>query len=163
MVELTMMKKGRVEPKRWRSGALQNHDANTVTPKNLQREVGKMKKQMTMMRTGQVIDNHTIPMTAEEQRVHQRTGHAKYDPRCAICVQTRGIARHPRQSEAETVNFDFAAITSVECPAVNHTLIVAGGPRGETFARRVPRKGAKMTDVTRFLEVMKARYEAGSQ
>ncbi len=59
------------------------------------------------------------------------------------------------------MNFDFAAITSVGCPGVNHTLVVAGGPRGETFARRIPRKGAKMTDVTRFLEVMKARYGSG--
>ena len=39
-----------------------------------------------------------------------------------------------------------------------HTLIVGGGPRGETFARRVPRKGAKIDDLERCLEVMKSRY-----
>ncbi len=147
MVEFTMLKRDRNEPKSY-----------TVTMRTLQREVGKMKQQMKTMRTGNVIDDYTVPMTEEEQRVHSRTGHAKYDPRCEICVQTRGISRHPWRTEAETVNFDFAEITSVECPGIKPTLIVASGPRGEAFARRIPRKGVKMTDVTKLLDVMKSRY-----
>ncbi len=51
----------------------------------------------------------------------------------------------------------YATVKSTEGNHV-HTHLVGGGPRGETFARRVPRKGAKFGDLERFLEVMKSTY-----
>ena len=140
MVEFQMLQRGRV-----------GSNTNTLTVKALQREVGEMKQQTGTMTTGQVIDDHTAPMTWEGQKIRKRTARAKCDPRCEICAQTRGIARHPRQTEQE--DFDFAMITSTECPVISNTLIVASDTGGETFVRRIPRKGEH---VTRFLEVMKS-------
>ena len=141
---------------------LRKADASVVTMSGLRREVSKVKKEIKNMRTGMPettgIDE-SKPFTAEERRKHEQTSHAVYDPRCEICVQTRGVARHPRRVEEESVNFDYATVKSVNGSQV-HTLLIGGGPRGETFARRVPRKGAKFEDLEIFLEVMKQRYGA---
>ena len=116
-------------------------EANAITIKGLQREVVKVKKEMKMMRMGPVpgIEVEKKEFTDEEQRQHVRTGHALYDTRCELRVQTRGLARHPKKLEAETVNFDYAMVKSISGGEV-HNLLIGGGPRGETFARRVPRK-----------------------
>ncbi len=62
------------------------------------------------------------------------------------------MSRHPKGIDAETMNFDYATVKST---TGDESLLVGGGPRGETFARRVPRNGAKFDDLERFLEVMK--------
>ena len=56
-----------------------------------------------------------------------------------------------------TVSFDYVTVKNVE-GTQTHTLLIGGGPRGETFARRVPRKEAKLDDLEKFLEMMKSRY-----
>ena len=130
----------------------------------LRREVGKVKKELRNMRMGMPAStgiDETRPFTAEERRKHEQLSHVVYDPRCEICVQTRGVARHPRRVEEETVNFDYAQVKSAvdgKDKEQIHMLLSGGGPRGETFARRVPRKGAKFEDLDIFMEVMKQRY-----
>ena len=37
-------------------------------------------------------------------------------------------------------------------------ILVGAGPRGETFARAVHRKGAKFEDLEQFLKVLQTRY-----
>ncbi len=76
--------------------------------KGLQREVAKVKKDMKMMRLGQVpgMEDQKKEFTEEEQRQHIKSNHAVYDARCELRVQTRGLSRHPKQVETESVNFD---------------------------------------------------------
>ena len=38
----------------------------------------------------------------EEERQHIESNHAVYDARCELCVQTRGLSRHPKQVETES-------------------------------------------------------------
>ena len=115
---------------------------------------------MKTMRQGPVpgLEDTMKLFTEEEKTMHLRSNHATYDPRCELCVQTRGLTRHTKRTEAETVNFDYAIVKNIDNQQQVHTLLIGGGPRGETFARRVPRKGAKLEDLEKFLEVVKSRY-----
>ena len=55
------------------------------------------------------------------------------------------------------MNLDYAKVKNVDGTSV-HTLLIGRGPRGETFARSAPRKGARIDDFERFVETMKSRY-----
>jgi hypothetical protein len=129
------------------------NQVNAVTVEGLQREIAKVKTEMRAMSTGLApgIEDEAKCFTEEEQRPHVRSNHVVCDARCELCVQTRGLARHPKQVETESVNFDSATVKNAE-GTQTRTLLIGGGPRGETFARRAPRKGDK------FLEAMKNRY-----
>ncbi len=133
--------------------------ANSVTMRGVQRELGKVKKEMKTMRMGPVpgMADETKLFTEEEQRQHVRSNRAIYNPQCELCVQTRGLARHPKQIETESVDFDYATVKNSEGNQV-HTLLFEEGPRGETFARRAPpRKGAKIDDLEKLLETTRSR------
>ena len=73
-------------------------ETNVVTMKGLQREVAKVKKDTKTMRMGPApgMSDDLKKFTEEEQRQHIRSNHAVYDTRCELCVQTRGLARHPK-------------------------------------------------------------------
>ncbi len=83
------------------------------------------------------MEDKTKPFAEEEMRQHARSSHAVYDPMCELCSQTRSSARHPKQVENEAMIFDYATVKNVEGTSVN------------TFARRAPRKGAKIDDLER--------------
>ena len=110
-------------------------EANAVTTKGLQREIAKVKKDVKTMRMGPLPDtsDEMKSFTEEEQRHHIRSNHAVYDKRCELCVQTRGLSRHPKGVEAETVNFGYATVQSTTTEHV-HTLLV-GGVRGARLLR----------------------------
>ncbi len=108
------------------------------------------------MRPTPGVEDEAKPFTEEEQRQQVRSNRAVCDARCELCMQTRGLARHPRQRESERVKFDYAMVKNAEGSQV-HAPLVGGVSSAETFARRVPRKGAKIEDLDKFLEMMKSR------
>ena len=123
-----------------------------VTTSILKRDLKKLTDEVRSMRKQALMpEAQKGEMGDEAMRLHLRSGHAKYDPRCEGCVQTRAVVRHGATSGPKTVNFDYM----MEGSAV---VLVGAGPEGEAFARVVPRKGAKMQDVVAFLQQIKARH-----
>ena len=102
-------------------------------------------------------ENVEREMTADERVTHERAGHATYDPRCETCVIVRGVSTHPRKAVAEVAYLDYAGITNSQQGA-EVKILVGAGPRGETFARAVHRKGATFEDLAQFLKVLRTRY-----
>ena len=96
-------------------------------------------------------------MTADERITHENTGHATKDPRCETCLTVRGVTTHPRKAVAEAAYFDFATVKNSQQGA-QVKILVGAGPRGETFATAVHRKGATFEDLELFLKVMQTRY-----
>ena len=73
-----------------------------------------------------------------------------HDPRCETCLKVRGVTTHPRRAFAEAADFDKTAVRNSQQGA-EVKILVGAGPRGETFARAVPRKGAKCEDLEQFM------------
>ncbi len=67
------------------------------------------------------MEDEAKPFTEEEMKQHVRSSHAVCDQRCELCAQTRGIARHPKQVQNETMNFDYATVKNVEGGVGPHT------------------------------------------
>ena len=74
--------------------------------------------------------------------------------RVSKCEECR---THPRKAVAEAAYFDYAGITKSQQGA-EVKILVGAGPRGETFARAVHRKGATFEDLEQFLKVLQTRY-----
>ena len=102
-------------------------------------------------------ENAAGEMKVDEKVAHERTGHATYDPRCETCLKVRGVSTHPRTAVAEAAYFDCATVKNSQQGA-KVKILVGAGPRGETFARAVHRKGAKSEDLELFLKVLQTRY-----
>ena len=64
---------------------------------------------------------------------------------------------HPRKAVAEAPYFDYAKMKNSRQSA-EVEILVGAGPRGETFARAVDRKGANIEDHELFLKVLQTRY-----
>ncbi len=60
------------------------------------------------------MEDESKPFTEEEQRQRVGSNHAICDTRCELCVQTCGLARHPKQIEAESVISDYARVGKPE-------------------------------------------------
>ena len=82
-------------------------------------------------------------MTLDERTTLGRPGHATYDPRCETCVKVGGVSTHPRKAVAEAAYFDYAIVKNSQQGA-EVKILVGAGPRGETCARAVHRKGSKI-------------------
>ena len=93
----------------------------------------------------------------DEKIAHGRNGHATYDPRCETCLKVRGVSTHPRKAVEEAAYVDYATVKNSQQGA-EVKILVGAGPRGETFARTVHRKGAKFEDLELFLKVLQTRY-----
>ena len=74
-----------------------------------------------------------------------------------VCVKVRGVSTQPRKVVAEAEYFDYATVKNSQQGAVVK-ILVGAGPRVETFARAVHRKGAKSEDLELFLKVLQTRY-----
>ena len=62
-----------------------------------------------------------------------------------------------RKSVAEAAYFDYATVNNSQ-QSVLVKILVGAGPRGETLARAVHRKGAEFEDLELFLMVLQTRY-----
>ena len=131
----------------------------SVTSLMLKRELESVRRELRNLRTGQhenTRENVECEMTADQRITHERAGHATYDPRCETCVEVRGVSTHPRNAVEEAAYFYFAVVKNSEQGA-EVKILVGAGPRGETFARAVRRKGAKFEDLVQFLKVLQTR------
>ena len=68
----------------------------------------------------------------------------------------RGVSIHPRKAAAEAY-FDYATAKNNQQGA-EVKILVGAGPRGETFARAVHRKGTKFKDLELFLKVLQTLH-----
>ena len=66
------------------------------------------------------------------------------------------MSTHPRKAVAEATHFDYATVKNNRQGA-EVEILVGAGPRGETFARAVHRKGTKFEDNELFLKVLQTR------
>ena len=80
-----------------------------------------------------------------------------HDPRCETCLKVRGVTTHPRRAVAEAAYFDFAVVKNCQQGA-EVKILVGAGPRGETFARALHRKGATLQDLGQLLKVLHIRH-----
>ena len=76
---------------------------------------------------------------------------AKRVSKCEKCQRI-----HERQLRKQR-DFDYAGITKSQQGA-EVKILIGAGPRGETFARAVHRKGATFEDLEQFLKVLQTRY-----
>ena len=122
----------------------------------MKREVQSLKSELRALRTGHLSASEVrLPWTPEER--HESNGHAENDNRCAICVTSSGISRHPRRVYSESCAFHYASVTLKESDGYV-TALTGRGPRCECFCRVVPSKGQRLKDLEHFLAVMRARY-----
>ena len=92
---------------------LNPRDAQSVTSLMLKRELESARRELRNLKTGQHVkkkENVEGEMTGDEDKSHERAGHASYDPRCETCVKVRGLSTHPRKAVAEAAYFDYAVI-----------------------------------------------------
>ena len=139
---------------------LKLRDTQSVTSLMLKRELESARREWRNLKTGQhenKQENLEGELTADERIAHERTGHATCDPRCGTCDKVRGVSTHPRKAVAEAAYFDYAVVKNSQQGA-EVKILVGAGPRGETFARAVHRKGAKLEDLEQFLKVLQTRY-----
>ena len=73
-----------------------------------------------------------------------------------VCQSARSVNASTK-AVAEAAYFDSAGITNSQQGA-EVKILVGAGPRGETFARAVHRKGATFEDLEQFLKVLRTRY-----
>ena len=133
-------------------------EINAITFTTLKREVQSLKSELRALRTGHLSTSDVRPpWTPEEKHRHEANGHAEYDNRCEICVNSSGISRHPRRVYSESCAFDYASVTFKESDD-QVTVLTGRGPRCECFCRVVPRKGQRLKDLEHFLAIMRARY-----
>ena len=64
------------------------------------------------------------------------------------------VATHPRKAVAEAAS----ATVKNSQQSAEVKILVGAGPRGQTFARAVQRKGATFEDPEMFLKVLQTRY-----
>ena len=131
---------------------LKPRDAPSVTSLLFKRELENARRELRNLKTGQhenKRENTTGELTTDEKVAHERNGHATSDPRCETCLKVRGASTHPRKAGAEAAYFD----NRVQIVKI----LVGAGPRGETFARAVHRKGVKVEDLELFLKVLQTR------
>ena len=125
----------------------------------MKRELANARRELRNLKTGQhenKRENVEGEMTADERTTHERTGYATCGPRCETCVEVRGVPTRPRKAVAEAAYFDYATVKSSQRGG-EVKILVGAGPRGETFARAVHRKGAKFEDLELFLKVLQTR------
>ena len=67
------------------------------------------------------------------------------------------MSTHPRKATADAAYFDNATVKNSQLGA-EVKILVGAGPRGETFASAVHRKGAKLEDLELFLKVLQTLY-----
>ena len=67
------------------------------------------------------------------------------------------MSTNRRKAVAEAAYFDYATVKNSQ-QGSEVWILVGPGPRGETFARAVHRKGAKCEDLELFLKVLQTRY-----
>ena len=120
---------------------LKPRDTQSVTSLMLKRELESVRRELKNLKTGQ----------------HENT-RENVDPRCETCVKMRGVSPHPRKAVAEAAYFDYAVVKKQSSQqGAEVKILVGAGPRGETFARAVHRKGAKFEDLEQFLQVLQTR------
>ena len=96
-------------------------------------------------------------MTPDERITHQRTRHAKYDPKCETCLEVQGVTTHPRKAVAEAAYFDYATVKNSQQSA-EVKILVGAGPRGESLREPCIVKEQKTEDLELFLKVLQTRY-----
>ena len=137
---------------------LKPRDAQSVTSLMLKRELENVRLELRNLKTGQhekKRENTTGEMTTDEKVAHERNGHARSDPRRRVsrCEERQHI--HERQVRK------LHTLTTQQSRTVNRVqivkILVGAGPRGETCARAVHRKGVKVEDLELFLKVLQTR------
>ena len=119
------------------------------------RELENVRRELRSLGTGQhekKRENAAREVTVDERITYERTRHAPYDPRCETCLLV-----HPRKTVLEAAYFDYATVKNSQQGA-EVKILVGAGPRGETFARAVHRKGANFGDLVLFLKALQTRY-----
>ena len=109
----------------------------------LKRELDNVRREFRNFKTGQ-----------HENRRENVEREMKADARV---THERAVSSHPRKAVAEAAYFDYAGITNSQQGA-EVKILVGAGPRGETFARAVHRKGATFEDLEQLLKVLQTRY-----
>ena len=124
----------------------------------LTRELENVRRELRNLKTGQhenKRENTTGEKTMDDKIAHERTGHAKYDPRCGTCLKVRGVSTRPRKAVAEAAYSDHATVRNSQHGAED---LGRCWTAREMFARAVHRKGAKFEDLELFLKVLQKRY-----
>ena len=111
----------------------------------LKRELESVRRELRYFTTGEhdnERENEEGEMTADQKITHEANEHATNDPRCETCLKLRRVTTHPR-IVAEAAYCDYATVKNSQQRA-EVKILVGAGPRGETFARVVHRKGATL-------------------
>ena len=90
-------------------------DAQSVTSLMLKRDLENVRRELRKLRTGQhenKRENTTREVAMGEKITDERTGHAKYDPRCETCLTVRRVSTHPREAVAEAAQVDYATVNN---------------------------------------------------
>ena len=121
------------------------------------RELEHVRRELRVLKTGQheiKRENAAREITVDEKITHERTGHATYEPRCETCLKVQGVSTYLRKAVAEAAYFDCATVKNSQQGA-EVKILVGAVPRGETFARAVHRKGAKIEQERQQLDRVK--------
>ena len=108
-------------------------DAHSMASLMLKRKLEIVRRVLRNLKTGQHENKRNISegvMTSTEKIIHERTGHATYDPRCETCLKVRGTGTHPRTAVAEASYVDCATVKNCHQGA-EIKILVGAGPRGE--------------------------------
>ena len=135
-------------------------DAQSVTSLMLKRELENERRELRNLNIGQHENKreHAAGEMIKDKRItHERTGHATHASRCETCLKVQGVSTHPRKAVAEAAYFDYSTVKNSQQGAVVK-ILVGAGPRRETFARAVHRKGATFEDLELLLKVLRTRY-----
>ena len=106
-------------------------DAQSVTSLMLKRDLENVRRELRNLKTGQhenKRENTTREMTLGEKIAHERTGHAKDDPRCETCLTVRRVSTHSRKAVAEAAHSDYATVKNNNQSA-EVKILVGAGPR----------------------------------
>ena len=93
----------------------------------------------------------------EEKVRHEINGYAEYDSRYGTCVKYVDIPRLSRRLYSEFCVYDHAIVKFREADELV-TVLTGRGVWCEYFCLVVPRNGQRLTELEKFLAVMRARY-----